>query len=465
MSDLIPDPELLRRYDIAGPRYTSYPTALNFHAFTPADHRRAVERANAAAPDAPLSLYVHAPFCADPCFYCGCTRVITRDAALIARYVEALLREIELQAALFGHRRPVEQLHFGGGTPTYFSDEQLQRVLDQIERCFGYVAEQRREFSVEIDPRTVDAPRLARLAALGFNRISLGVQDFDPEVQETINRVQAPELTEALIKSARQLGLRSVSFDLIYGLPRQSVEGFSRTLDRVIALQPDRIAIYGYAHLPTLFKAQRQIPTDTLPDAGTRLRLLQLAVSKLAAVGYVHIGMDHFARPGDELAQAREQRRLQRNFQGYSTRAGLDLVGVGMSSIGRLGGAYTQNARNLGEYLQAIGNGELATRRGIVLSQEDQLRAAVIERILCGRAVRYAELSARFGVDVPRHFGTALATLAQAQRDGLVQLLPDRLVVTPLGRYFLRALAMPFDAYLGPVRREDRSATPMSRAV
>ena len=465
MTNVNIDPALLRRYDVPGPRYTSYPTAPNFHAFTPADHISAVQRSNAATPGAPLSLYVHAPFCANPCFYCGCTRVITRDPALIAHYLHALLREIELQGALLDRRRPVEQLHFGGGTPTYFSDEQLRTVFEQIERCFGFAAAERREFSIEIDPRTVDTARLAQLVDLGINRISLGVQDFDPVVQAAVNRLQAPELTEALVRCGRHLGLRSISFDLIYGLPRQTVDGFGQTLDRVIAAQPDRIAIYGYAHLPSMFKAQRQIRTTELPDAETRLHLLQLAINKLVAVGYVHIGMDHFARPDDELVLAQEQNRLQRNFQGYSTRAGLDLVGVGMSSISRIGGAYSQNARGLGDYQAAIEAGTLATTRGLVLTQEDQLRAAVIERILCGRDVRYAALCSRFGVDVRRHLRPALAQLEQAAGDGLVELLPDRLRITPRGRYFLRVIAMPFDAYLSPSQSEGSVKTLMARAV
>lgn len=465
MTAHVPDPELLRRYDVAGPRYTSYPTAPNFRAFSPTDHRGAVERANAAAPGAPLSLYVHGPFCAKPCFYCGCTRVITRDQARIARYVDALLVEIRMQGALFGGRRPVEQLHFGGGTPTHFSDEQLQCILERIDRCFGFVGPQQREFSIEIDPRTVDAPRLAQLATMGYNRISLGVQDFDPDVQAAINRVQPPALTESLVRSARTLGLRSVAFDLIYGLPRQTVEGFARSLDRVVDLAPDRIAIYGYAHLPALFKAQRQIAATDLPDPAMRLALVHTAVERLTGAGYVHIGMDHFARPGDELAQARDQGRLQRNFQGYSTRAGLDLVGIGVSSISRLGGAYGQNARTLVDYHAAIDGGELATRRGLVMSQEDLLRAAVIERILCGGEVHYAELGARFGVDVRRHLWEPIARLESARGDGLVESLPDRLIVTPLGRYFLRTLAMPFDAYLRQVPAREPVEARMARAV
>lgn len=459
------DPALLARYDRPGPRYTSYPTAPNFGLFTAADYASAVQRSSEATPAAPLSVYVHAPFCADPCFYCGCARVITRDVARHAHYLHALLREIELQAALFTTPRPIEQLHLGGGTPTAFSDAQLATVIEQLQRSFGFVAPERREFSIEIDPRTVDAARLARLVARGFNRVSLGVQDFDAQVQQAVNRVQAPEWVESLVRAGRALGLRSISFDLIYGLPRQTLVGFAHTLDRVVAARPDRIAIYGYAHLPAMFKAQRQIRSAELPDAALRLQLLQLAVTRLVGQGYVHIGMDHFARPGDELVQAQAQQRLQRNFQGYSTRAGLDLIGLGMSSISRIGGAYSQNARALAAYQAAIESGSLATERGRLLTAEDQLRAAVIERLMCGRDVRYGLLETRFGIDPRRHFRAALGELAPAERDGLVQRLPDRLCVTPLGRYFLRNLAMPFDAYLPHAASAESAAPRMARAL
>lgn len=447
MTEIPFDLDLLRRYDIAGPRYTSYPTAPQFAPMTGDDHVAAIARSRLAAPDAPLSLYVHVPFCANPCYYCGCTRVITRDARLRARYFDALLSEIDLQGSLFDAKRPIEQLHFGGGTPTSFTDDQLGAVLDRIRGRFGFAPADRREFSIEIDPRTVDAARLERLAAVGFNRISLGVQDFDPDVQSAVNRNQAPELVETLVHQARHLELRSVAFDLIYGLPRQTLEGFGTTLDRVIASLPDRIAIYAYAHLPEMFKAQRQIHRDELPDAALRLRLLQMAIEKLEAVGYVHVGMDHFARPGDELVMALRSKGLHRNFQGYSTRSGLDLLGLGMSGISRIGGAYTQNARGLTGYLDAIAARRPATVRGVGLTKEDELRAAVIEAILCGRDLSYEALGARFGISARHHFRRELAELAGAARDGLVDLRPDGLSVTPRGRHFLRVLAMPFDAY------------------
>lgn len=442
---LVPDADLLRRHDRPGPRYTSYPTAAQFYALTAQDHAQACARGDA---DAPLSLYVHAPFCASPCFYCGCTRVITRDAQRMQRYVDAACTEIALQARLFDVRRPVEQLHFGGGTPTAFTDAQLGALLAQIERSFGFVAPAQREFSIELDPRTVDAARLENLARLGFNRISLGVQDFDVSVQQAVNRVQPEHLTAALVQAGRRLGLRSIAFDLIYGLPRQTLEGFTDTLDRVVALQPDRIAIYGYAHLPAMFKAQRHIHAHELPDAALRLALVQRANTRLTQAGYVHIGLDHFARPDDELAHALQHGGLQRNFQGYSTRAGLDLLGIGLSAISHIGGAYTQNARALPEYLAAVEHGRLPTSRGCVLSDEDHLRAEIIERLMCDGQVHFTPLSARHRVDVAAHFADAFARLAPAVVDGLLERGGDHLRVTARGRYFLRSLAMAFDAYL-----------------
>lgn len=443
-----PDLDLLQRYDRPGPRYTSYPTAPNFGAGGARDHAQALERSRVAHPSAPLSVYVHAPFCADPCFYCGCTRVITRDAARIERYVDQILREIRLQASVLGRTRPVEQVHLGGGTPTAFTDAQLDAVLRELRRGFGAVEDSQQEFSIEIDPRTVDATRLARLAAMGFNRISLGVQDFEPDVQAAIHRIQPVALTTHLLHAARLLGLRSVSFDLVYGLPRQTEAGFERTLQQVVRLRPDRVAIYGYAHLPQQFKAQGQIRLNELPDPTLRLRLFQQAAQRLTEAGYVAVGLDHFARPGDELVQALEHGRLQRNFQGYSTRAGLDLIGVGLSSISRIGGAYTQNARTLEAYASAIEAGVFATQRVCVLSDEDRLRSDVIGALMCSGEVSFDRLSAQHGRDVRSHLAPQIARLQEAANDGLIQIQPGSLRVTPRGRYFLRQLAMPFDAYL-----------------
>jgi oxygen-independent coproporphyrinogen III oxidase len=444
------DPDLIQRYDRNGPRYTSYPTAAQFLPFTADDHRQAATRANAAHPEAPLSVYVHVPFCASPCFYCGCNRVISRDPGRPARYLSRLLREIDLQAALFQGRRVIEQLHFGGGTPTHFSDDQLATVIAALRSRFGFVRSARREFSIEIDPRTVDGGRLATLRELGFNRLSLGVQDVDPEVQAAINRVQSTEHLRALMAVARDIGFQSLSMDLIYGLPRQTPERFARTLDLVVATAPDRVALYGYAHLPAQFRAQRMIQASALPDAEARLALLQFAVRRLTDAGYVHIGMDHFARPDDGLAQAVRARRLQRNFQGYSTRAGLDLLGLGVSAISRMGDAYSQNARRLRDYEALIDVGQLPTERGRRLSAEDRLRATVIEHLMCGRTVHLDRLAEQFGIDPRQHFASALAALASAERDQLVRLRPQRIDVMPRGRYLLRALAMPFDAYLAP---------------
>lgn len=443
-------PELIRRYDGHGPRYTSYPTAAQFGTFTAADHAAAVHRANAQHPDDPLSVYVHVPFCAAPCYYCGCNRVISTRAIRPMRYLSRLIREIDMQAVPMAGRRPIEQLHLGGGTPTHFTDAQLAMLMGALRDAFGFVPVADREFSIEIDPRTVDGARLTNLGALGFNRLSLGVQDIDPVVQQAINRPQSTEHLRALMAVARDIGFRSLSMDLIYGLPRQTLDGFARTLEMVVKTAPDRVALYGYAHLPEQFRAQRMIDPETLPDTAQRLALLQAAVARLTEAGYVHIGMDHFAKPEDSLAHALSGNRLQRNFQGYSTRAGLDLLGLGVSAISRIGGAYSQNARVLADYERCIDVGQLATQRGRWLTEEDQLRGTVIERILCGGRLDFAALSAQFGIDLRRHFASALAALAPAVKDQLIELDDQALTVTARGRYLLRALAMPFDAYLTP---------------
>ncbi|HKY90040.1 MAG TPA: oxygen-independent coproporphyrinogen III oxidase [Nevskiaceae bacterium] len=453
------DADLVRRYDVPAPRYTSYPTAAHFRAMTSDEHRQAVEACVRARPDAPLSLYVHLPFCASPCFYCGCTRVITRDRPRTTRYLQLLLHEIRLQSLAFGGTRPIEQLHLGGGTPTHFADEELGELLECIRARFGFAAQAQREFSIEIDPRTVDPPRLERLADLGFNRISLGVQDFDADVQAAVNRVQDRARIAELVAAARCRGLRSVSFDLIYGLPRQTEASFARTLDHAIAMRPDRLAIYGYAHLPSMFRAQRKIRLDDLPDAAQRLALLALAIERLTQAGYVHLGLDHFALPGDDLAIAFREGRMQRNFQGYSTRAGLDLLGVGMSAISRLGDVYTQDERVLAKWEARVAEEGIATARGIRLTDEDRRRARIIEDILCGRDVRYSDHQAP-DEDFRRRFAAELARLEGPRADGLVELLPDRLHVTREGRFLLRVIAMAFDAWCGAA-----GALPHSRAA
>ncbi len=446
---LHPDTGLVERYDRPGPRYTSYPTALQFApGFGEPDYRAAAERSRAARPGAPLSVYVHVPFCTSPCFYCGCNRIITRQWGAGGIYLQALEKEIALQGALFEQLRTVEQLHFGGGTPTFLDDAQIGGVIEALDRHFGTTDSEAREYSIELDPRTIHAGRMEALAGLGFNRISLGVQDFDPQVQKAVNRVQSVKDTLDLITEARRVGMRSVSVDLIYGLPYQTPESWSRTLDLIVAAAPDRIAAYSYAHLPERFKAQRHIDAAHLPSARTKLELLALTVARFTEAGYEYIGMDHFALPGDELAVARRRGTLHRNFQGYATRGQLELIGLGMTSIGQLDDAYTQNARRLDDYYALVNAGRLPVEKGLRMTAEDRLRRDVIMDLMCRDRVRFAEIGARHGVDFAQHFGAELERLRPLQDDGLVVRDAGAIRVTPSGRLLLRPIAMVFDAYL-----------------
>jgi oxygen-independent coproporphyrinogen III oxidase len=438
------DADLIRRYDRPGPRYTSYPTAMQFtETFGESDHRDAVAERD---PAQPLSVYVHIPFCASPCFYCACTRIITRQREMGHAYLQRLEHEIALQAGIFGGGT-IQQLHFGGGTPTFFSIDQLGCVIDSLGRHFSLTNTGAREYSIEIDPRTVSAATLADLAGFGFNRISFGVQDFDPEVQKAVNRIQSVGETLDLIQAARHCGFRSVSADLIYGLPLQTAASFGRTLDLIASVRPDRLAVYSYAHLPRLFKGQSRIHPEQLPSPEQKLALLRLTVETLTAAGYVYIGMDHFALPKDELARALHDGTLQRNFQGYSTQAGLDLVGLGLSAIGRVGDTYVQNTRRLDRYNAALDADRLPIERGRRLTGEDRLRRDVIASIMCRGLVRFGEIEARHGIRFAEHFAGELERLEPLAKDGLAECMAGEIRVTPRGRLLLRAVAMVFDAY------------------
>ncbi len=458
------DAAVARRYDVPGPRYTSYPTALQFsESIGEGDYLRAARASNDDPIPRPLSIYVHVPFCTSPCFYCGCTRVITRDRMAGARYLSRLQREIESQARLFDRDRIVEQLHLGGGTPTFLSDAELAELMGFIRHGFTLRDDDLREYSIEVDPRTVDESRLAAIAAMGFNRISLGVQDFDPDVQKAINRIQPREGVLAVISAARRQGFRSVAVDLIYGLPRQTEAGFARTLEQVIAARPDRVAAYSYAHLPQSFKAQKRIKAEDLCAPEVKLALLGITIDALTAAGYVYIGMDHFALPNDELAAALADGSLQRNFQGYSTRAGLDLVGLGMSAIGQVGDLYVQNHRLLDDWAAALDAGRLPIWRGHRLTREDRIRRAVIRALMCRGELDLREFGERFELDFRSHFATELDRLVPLEEDGLIEIAPSRLHVTPLGRLLVRAIAMQFDAYLG--RQSSRETRHHSRII
>ena len=455
--------DLLRRYDRAGPRYTSYPAAPNFSvAFDERALREAARESNGDPIPRPLSLYVHVPFCTSPCFYCGCNRVITRDKSRAGPYLASLYREIDLAAGMFDRDREVVQLHFGGGTPNFLSSDELREVVETLRRHFPFTESSERDLSIELDPRTIDAAGVRELAAIGFNRASLGVQDFDPAVQAAVNRIQSVEQTIEVIDACREHGMRSVNVDLIYGLPKQSLEGFATTLDTVIATRPDRLAVYGYAHLPRLFVAQRRIASASLPTPEGKLGLLMLAIDKLTAAGYVYIGMDHFALPSDELAVAREAGTLHRNFMGYTTHAETDLVGFGVSAISHIGPTFSQNARDLAAWQAAIGDGRLPVCRGMRMSGDDVVRADVIQRLMCDGEVCASEIERRHGIDFGAYFHEALAAMRPMAEDGLVRVDADRITVSSQGRLLLRNIAMCFDAYL------DRPATvpvQFSRAI
>ncbi len=446
------DAELIARYDRSGPRYTSYPTAAQFHVgFDAHAYRAAALLSNRT--DAPLSIYVHVPFCASPCFYCGCNRVITRNPLHAQRYVEALCREIELQARLFHTHRRIEQLHFGGGTPTFLSTEQLGRIMSCLRREFVLADDEQREYSIEIDPRTVNIAVIDGLAALGFNRMSLGIQDFDPTVQTAVNRVQSVAQTREIVGHARALGIDQINFDLIYGLPHQSQESFAATLAQVIELRPSRVAAYGYAHLPHMFKAQRQIDARALPNAAQRLALLELTVRQLTDAGYEYIGMDHFALPDDLLTRALRDGSLHRNFQGYSSRADCDLIGLGVSAIGKVGDAYAQNARELKDYYASIEHDQLAIRKGYKLTSDDRIRRDVIQQIMCAGEIDFHAIADDHCIDFSAYFEHELLALEDMRRDGLIEDTPSGIRVTPKGRFLVRTIAMVFDAHLQAAQR------------
>ncbi|PJK00558.1 oxygen-independent coproporphyrinogen III oxidase [Lysobacteraceae bacterium NML91-0213] len=461
------DTALLQRYDRPGPRYTSYPTAPQFSAdFGEADLRQAVLASNGDPIPRRLSLYLHVPFCMSPCFYCGCNRIITRDLARGEHYLVRLYREIAAMAALFDRDREVIQIHFGGGTPNFLSPAQLAEVLDTLRHQFTVSASADRDISIELDPRFVSPADIGELAAAGFNRASLGVQDFDPDVQAAVNRVQSVEETVAIIEACRQHGFRSVNVDLIYGLPRQTLEGFARTLDTVVQVRPGRLAVYGYAHLPELFRPQKQIDAAELPDAATRLALLQLAITRLTAAGYVYVGMDHFALPDDDLATAQARGGLHRNFMGYTTHADTDLVGLGVSAISHIGGTFSQNPRDLPGWQVALDEGRLPVFRGMRLSEDDQLRADLIQALMCQGVIPVDALERRYDIDFAGYFAEELQRLQPLVDDGLVRIGPGWIRATSQGRLLLRNIAMCFDRYLHqPACGPDTASPRFSRAI
>ncbi|GAB4294522.1 MAG: oxygen-independent coproporphyrinogen III oxidase [Methylophaga sp.] len=438
--------DLIQRYDNAGPRYTSYPTAVEFHEGFDADaYQQQIEISNQRG--GPLSLYFHLPFCDTVCFYCACNKVITKNRAHAEPYLNNLHQEIAMQAALFDPQREVSQLHWGGGTPTFISHQQMRELMQVTRQYFNLAEDDRGEFSIEVDPREADDETIALLRELGFNRLSLGLQDFNPQVQKAVNRIQSEAQTFGVLEAARRHGFRSVSLDLIYGLPHQTVGSFNETLDKVIEASPDRLSIFNYAHLPERFKTQRQIQASALPSAQTKLDILQSTIEKLTDAGYVYIGMDHFAKPDDELAIAQQERQLYRNFQGYSTRAECDLIGFGVTSIGMVGDAYCQNVRTLPEYDSAIKAGQLPVFRGIVLDRDDKLRREIISQLICHFSLNTAEIEQDYNIDFAEYFHDVYPQLEQFARDGLLQYNWEKIEVLPAGRLLIRSICMAFDKY------------------
>ncbi len=441
------DLDLIKKHDKAGPRYTSYPTAPMFHAGTDSSvYARTLKQV--ASEDAPLSIYIHIPFCNTVCYYCGCSKIVTKKYERSGPYLELLFKEIDTVADLVGNSRPVTQLHFGGGTPTFLNDEQIRALMGKLRERFQFVDDEHAEYSIEMDPRECTAETVKTLREVGFNRMSMGVQDFDPIVQKAVNRIQSKEVTLKVLNDARSEGFKSMNIDLMYGLPHQTVETFDATLDQIIEFSPDRIALFNYAHLPKMFMPQRRIDESAMPTAQEKLNILEHSINKLIDAGYVFIGMDHFAKPDDELTIAQREGKLYRNFQGYSTQADCDLIGLGLTSIGYVGGNFFQNRKEMEEYEAEINASGLAVFRGYTLSEEDHLRRAVIMRLMCDFALDFAAVEKEFGIEFNKHFSDSLADLKEMQDDGLLTLSDTGLTVLPAGRLMIRNVAMVFDEHL-----------------
>lgn len=439
--------ELVRKFDKLGPRYTSYPTADRFNTgFTEQTYRSYLDQRAGRSNNPPLSIYIHLPFCESLCYFCACNKIITKDHSRVSEYLRYLDKEMALVASRLGTDRQTVQLHLGGGTPTFFSADELRQLMDMVRSHFTFTADA--ELGVEIDPRTVRPDTLAHLASLGFNRNSFGVQDFDAGVQQAVNRIQPLEMVEAAVVESRKSGFESINADLIYGLPKQTLESFGRTLDDLIRVLPDRIALYNYAHLPQRFKAQRLIVSADLPSAETRLQIFLMSMRRLLDAGYVYIGLDHFSKPEDELNKARLDKSLHRNFQGYTTRAECDLIGFGVSAISKVGDSYSQGVRTVSAYYQHIDAGRFPIEKGFELSQDDVLRRDIIMTLMCSAPVEVAAVNAKYGIDFNTYFAPELERLKPYEEAGLITIAADAIRVTPKGRLFVRASGMVFDKYL-----------------
>lgn len=449
------DLSLIQKYNVSGPRYTSYPTALQFtDEFTEQSYRDAID--NSFRKESSLSLYFHLPFCATVCYYCACNKIITKDRGVALPYLEHLHREIEQQGALYDRSRPVSQLHWGGGTPTYINNEQMTALMTKTREHFNLYSDDTGEYSLEIDPRTVDREKISLLRELGFNRISLGIQDFDPRVQQAVNRIQSEEQTFEVIEAAREDGFRGVSVDLIYGLPHQSTASFATTLDKINRMNPDRISVYNYAHLPDRFKVQKQINAEELPGPEEKLQILELCINQLTSFGYVYIGMDHFAKPEDELAVAQRNGSLQRNFQGYSTHAECDMVSMGITAISNIGATYSQNEKNPQDYYNKIDQGRLPIFQGAVIDLDDQIRKAVIMALICQFELTFSEIESKYDIDFQHYFPNELQRISALAEDELLDLSKKQIIVSSKGRLLIRNICMVFDRYLQVPQFNDR---------
>lgn len=447
--------DLIKRYDRTGPRYTSYPTALQFSTgFGSRDYADWVGQSNNDPIPSPLSLYFHIPFCNSICYYCGCSKIITKDRSRASAYIKLLQHEIALQGALFDRDRVVTQMHWGGGTPTFLQDQEIEQILNTTAKHFT-LSDTEAEYSIEVDPRTVTPGRLVLLRSFGFNRISFGIQDFDSDVQTAVNRVQDKQLVLANIRAAKDCGFHSINVDLMYGLPKQSLQSFTETLEQIIAADPDRIATYNYAHMPELFKPQRRISIDDLPDPETKLELLQLTIERLQQAGYVYIGMDHFAKASDDLVKAQNNGTLQRNFQGYSTHANCDIVAMGVSAISQIGDNYSQNVKSLEDYASALHLNQIPIYRGIELEADDILRREIINQLMCNFRLDIKYIEKKWGIIFNQYFEDSMTRLCKMAHDGLLLMSPERIEITAGGRLLVRSICMEFDRYLQERHREE----------
>jgi len=450
------DTDLIRRYDQAGPRYTSYPTAVQLHDGVGSFELLHALRESRKA-QRPISVYVHVPFCANVCYYCACNKVITKDRSRALPYLERLEHEIDLISCHLDPKQSVEQLHLGGGTPTFLSHVELRRLMAKLRSKFNLLNDDSGDYSIEIDPREADWATMGLLRELGFNRVSLGVQDLDPEVQRAVNRLQSLEQTRAIVDAARTLQFRSINIDLIYGLPKQTPESFARTVDSIIALQPDRLSVFNYAHLPERFLPQRRINADDLPTPASKLAMLQNSIEQLSKAGYRYIGMDHFALPDDELASAQEDGTLQRNFQGYTTHGHCDLIGLGVSAISQIGDLYCQNNSDIALYQQSLDNNQLATCKGLQCNGDDRVRRAVIQQLICDFRLDFAAIESKFNIDFAGYFAAIWPQLQQMAKDGLIELTTHGIDIRPTGRLLARSVCMLFDGYLNAQSRQQFS--------